>query len=98
MSRMQETSAQFTDNYPEFIHKAFFVNAPRLFATMFSLFKHILPKKTLEKFEIHGYDKEKWIPYLLELVDPEVLPPMYGGTNIEFEQVMIASLFQEANE
>ena len=52
------------------------------------MMKHIMPKRTVEKYQIYGDNKSKWADKLLQHISSEVLPPRYGGTNEEFERVV----------
>lgn len=64
------------EHYPgPFIRKAYCLYSPKLFSMIFSMVKHIAPKKTIERFEIFGCNKEKWVDKLLEHITPENLPP-----------------------
>ncbi|XP_063627046.1 clavesin-1-like [Cydia splendana] len=52
------------------------VNYNWLLNTFFFLFKRFIPKKAWKMIHFHGHDLES----LRQLVDPECLPPRYGGT------------------
>jgi len=63
--------------YPERLYKFFMINAPWYFRATWKLVKNFIDPLTRQKIEIMGTDyKEK----LLEFIDAENLPVMYGGT------------------
>ncbi|XP_054708407.1 retinal-binding protein-like isoform X2 [Uloborus diversus] len=67
----------FEANYPERLKKAFLINIPPLFSTVFSAVKPFLAEETREKFLFFG--KDGWQEELLKNIDAEVLPAYLGG-------------------
>lgn len=68
------------ENYPEMLHYACVLNAPRIFYLVFNLVKPLIPKTTLDKVEIFGaLEVTKWRDHLGEKVPLELVPPHWGG-------------------
>lgn len=67
-------------NYPNLLHCAMIINAPKLFYIIFNLIKPLIPKETLEKVEIFGADPEKWKKAISARLPLELIPPHWGGT------------------
>ncbi len=65
-----------SDYYPEILGKMFIINAPILFYGVWSMLKPFVDERTRNKISILGtsYEKE-----LLEVIDAENLPDIYGG-------------------
>jgi hypothetical protein len=72
-----ELIAIFQNHYPEFLYKKFFCGVPYFMEFLFSTVGLLVPKKTREKFVLVGAGKTKTA--LLEFVDPNELPSVYGG-------------------
>lgn len=77
---MLKTQTQMDNNYPEIVHHVLAINAPKLFAVIFRIFKPLIPKKTLEKLDIYGEEPERWGKVIAEKFDLNVVPPHWGGT------------------
>lgn len=54
--------------------------APKIFSFAFSIVKKFLDEYTLSKINIFKQNRNKWLPAILERVDPSHLPAYYGGT------------------
>ena len=54
--------------------------APRLFMAFYNVVKPFLPQATLDKIRVFGCNKDEWSAALLEEIDADQLPVMYGGT------------------
>ena len=66
------------DNYPERLCRAFIVNAPGVFTTIWAVLKRGLDKRVLDKvfiFGSKGYETE-----LRRFIDPANVPAFLGGT------------------
>ena len=64
------------DHYPEILGQAFVLNANFVFTGIWAIIKYFLNENTQKKVQILGSDYEK---NLLEVIDPDQLPKMYGG-------------------
>lgn len=53
--------------------------APKIFTMVFALFKAFMSQLTIDKIQVYGTD-DAWRSALLEEVDADQLPPLYGGT------------------
>jgi hypothetical protein len=53
--------------------------APKIFSFAFSIVKKFLDEYTLSKINIYKQNRNKWLPAILERVDPSHLPKFYGG-------------------
>ena len=62
--------------YPEFLQRAFIVNAPMFFSDVWDDISPFLSKRTLSKVVISGENSHS---DLKEMVTPENLPTIYGG-------------------
>ncbi|XP_046460752.1 SEC14-like protein 2 isoform X2 [Daphnia pulex] len=67
-------------NYPEYLHCAFAVNAPKIVSILITIMKPFLPEKTMSKVHIFSHDDKVWKAAILEHVNPDQLPVAYGGT------------------
>ena len=65
-----------SDYYPEIMGQLYIVNAPMLFAGIWSVCKGFLDERTRKKIKILGTG---FRPYLHELVERENLPDFLGG-------------------
>jgi hypothetical protein len=74
-------------NFPEVLHKAFFVNTARAFLWGFNLVKPFATKHTLSKIAIHGTDGEEVRAVLQAELPLNVLPCQFGGTGSQPRQV-----------
>ena len=68
--------AETRSNYPDLVHRIFFVNAPMFFEDIWGSFKESLSANTLSKVRMTG---EHYHPELSEMVDESSLPVLYGG-------------------
>ncbi|KAF8774470.1 SEC14-like protein 2 like protein [Argiope bruennichi] len=68
-------------NYPENLKIAFIINTPSFFYYLFNMIKALLSEDTVDKLKIYGYNG--WKPDLLEHIDAELLPVIYGGTRTD---------------
>jgi len=66
-----------SDYYPEIMGNLYIVNAPFLFAGIWTIIKSFIDEKTRAKIKIIG---SGWQTTLLENVDKEKLPIFLGGT------------------
>ncbi len=64
--------------YPERLHKIIFINAPFIFRPIWAVLKPWLDPVTREKFHVYG--PTGYQEMLTELIDPALLPDIYGGT------------------
>ncbi|XP_042901402.1 SEC14-like protein 2 [Parasteatoda tepidariorum] len=64
-------------NYPENLKVAFVIHTPSFFSWVFNLVKSLLSEDTVQKLRIYG--RSGWEKELLEYVDADVLPAIYGG-------------------
>ncbi|XP_030579380.1 SEC14-like lipid binding 8 isoform X2 [Archocentrus centrarchus] len=71
-----EILQMFEDNYPEGLKRLFVIKAPKIFPVAYNLVKHFLSESTREKICILGAN---WQEVLLNHIDAEELPAMYGG-------------------
>lgn len=56
---------------------------PKVFAIVFNIVKRFLDEYTLSKILIFKQDSKKWLPKMLEHVDPTQLPTYFGGTQTD---------------
>lgn len=56
---------------------------PKVFAIVFNIVKRFLDEYTLSKILIFKQDSKKWLPKMLEHVDPSQLPKYFGGTQTD---------------
>lgn len=71
-----EILQMFEDNYPEGLKRLFVIKAPKLFPVAYNLVKHFLSENTRQKILVLG---DNWQEVLLEYIDAEELPVVYGG-------------------
>ncbi|KAI0309624.1 CRAL-TRIO domain-containing protein [Amylostereum chailletii] len=74
-----EISNIFSNHYPEFLARKFFVNVPTAFTWIFWLFKPLLPQATLAKMKVAGSGPHAIGKELLPVIDAKQLPQRYGG-------------------
>lgn len=67
------------NHYPECAGRTIIINAPRVFSIAWSFVKPMLDEKTVSKISIFGTDKEAYSAALLEIVDANQLPALFGG-------------------
>jgi len=70
-----------SDNYPELLKKAFVVNTPWIFNTIFSFFKLFLPAATIAKVNVCGAN---FLEQLNEELGAERVPDFIGGACTSF--------------
>ncbi len=67
-------------NYPERSSRIFIVNTPSSFAVIFNLLSSLFTRKLLDKVSVFSASQaEEAAAALLQLVEPESLPAVYGG-------------------
>lgn len=54
-------------------------SAPKIFSFAFNIVKKFLDEYTISKVNIYKNNPSKWLPAILERVDPSNLPKYYGG-------------------
>mmetsp|Transcript_43057 Transcript_43057/g.133861 ORF Transcript_43057/g.133861 Transcript_43057/m.133861 type:complete len:381 (-) Transcript_43057:17-1159(-) len=69
------------DHYPDRLGQLLVINAPQMVYRFWKVVQYFLPEQTRERVSLYS-GREKWLPKLLELVDPEELPPEYGGYGV----------------
>jgi len=69
------------EHYPERLGLMIVINAPRVVYHFWSMVKYLLPDSVRNKVLIFA-GREQWTPMLLELIEPEQLPPEYGGCGV----------------
>ncbi|KAF8477977.1 CRAL-TRIO domain-containing protein, partial [Russula ochroleuca] len=74
---LQHASELATAHYPETLHTIAIVNAPAFFPTVWSWIKAWFDEGTRNKVHVLGANPG---PALLELMDADSLPQVYGGT------------------
>lgn len=73
----KEISKELNKRFPEFVHSIVIVNAPMFFESFFlSELKPQMSEKTFAKIQMTGQSSPAC---LVEAVDPEKLPAVYGG-------------------
>uniref|UniRef100_A0A131Z114 SEC14-like protein 2 isoform X2 n=1 Tax=Rhipicephalus appendiculatus TaxID=34631 RepID=A0A131Z114_RHIAP len=73
----------FEDNYPERLHKAYVINAPRYFPLFWKIVRPFLSDLTARKLALFGKDEQAWKKALLEEIDADQLPRYWGGTQTD---------------
>lgn len=76
---LKEVVAVLQDHYPEVAGRTIIINAPRVFSIAWSFVMPMLDAKTVAKISIFGTDRSVWTAALLELVDADQLPALFGG-------------------
>merc|ERR1719265_1862724 len=76
---VKEIVTAISNHYPEMMGRLLIINAPKVFRIAWSFVKPMLDEKTITKISIYSTDKEAWVPALLELVDADQLPVLFGG-------------------
>lgn len=76
-----ETQKMFDANYPDILKTVTVINAPKMFALLFSILKPLIDKNTLDKVSIFGSDEDAWKKRFIEKGFPmHKFPPRWGGT------------------
>ncbi|XP_033111577.1 SEC14-like protein 2 [Anneissia japonica] len=70
----------FEPNYPEILKTCFVLNAPSMMSVGFNLVKPFLSEDTTKKVK---FLKSNQLYKLLEYIDPDQLPKVYGGTRTD---------------
>lgn len=73
----------YSNNYPEILKYCCIINAPKIFSFGFNIVKKFLDEYTLSKINIYKHNQNKWLPAILEKVDPKVLPKYFGGEKVD---------------
>lgn len=84
MKAFQYTSGMASidaEHFPERLGKLFVINAPKLVWRFWQIMQYTLPEKTRNCISLFA-EREQWEDKLLELVDPDQLPPEYGGCGV----------------
>ena len=76
-NQLQTLLGILDNNFPELSGRVQIINAPWVFATIFSYIRGWLPPATREKVDIRGADYKD---VLLEYIEPDALPRKLGGT------------------
>lgn len=77
---VRDVVTMLQNHYPECSGRMVIINAPKVFGIAWSFVKPQLDEKTVAKISIFGSDqREAYVRCLLDLVDAEQLPAMYGG-------------------
>lgn len=53
---------------------------PKVFVFLFNIVKKFLDEYTISKIMLFNSSSKKWLPKILEHVDPSQLPKQFGGT------------------
>mmetsp|Transcript_60857 Transcript_60857/g.145057 ORF Transcript_60857/g.145057 Transcript_60857/m.145057 type:complete len:641 (-) Transcript_60857:221-2143(-) len=77
---VKEAVTTIQNHYPEMMGKMVIINAPKVFSIAWTFVKPMLDEKTVSKISIFSSDKEAYSKALLELVDADQLPALFGGT------------------
>mmetsp|Transcript_86332 Transcript_86332/g.252635 ORF Transcript_86332/g.252635 Transcript_86332/m.252635 type:complete len:705 (+) Transcript_86332:55-2169(+) len=67
------------NHYPECSGRMIIINAPKVFSIAWSFVKPMLDEKTVAKISIYGTDRHAYTEALLELVEADQLPALFGG-------------------
>ncbi|CAJ1410554.1 unnamed protein product [Effrenium voratum] len=77
---VKDVVSMLQSHYPECSGRMVIINAPKVFGIAWSFIKPQLDEKTVAKISIFGSDqREAYVKCLLDLVDAEQLPSLYGG-------------------
>lgn len=66
----------FEENYPELIHKTYFINVPTVFYIVWKVFSVFLSKKTKDRIELYG---DEYLEKFEDEFDVAKLPKEIGG-------------------
>ena len=83
LSLLKKLGPDLEDNNPEMSPCIYLVRQPFIVNVIWKIVKPFMQKNTIDKFRFLS-DKHM-ASELLEVVDADNLPQMYGGTNTEFE-------------
>ncbi|KAL5558428.1 hypothetical protein UlMin_034639 [Ulmus minor] len=70
------------DNYPEFVAKQVFINAPWWYLAFYTMISPFLTQRTKSKFVFSGPAKSP--ETLFKYIAPEQVPIQYGGLSVDF--------------
>ncbi|OXA39747.1 SEC14-like protein 2 [Folsomia candida] len=87
----------YEKQHPGASSRVVFINSPSLFSPAMSAMRPLLSQETNDIFDNYGDEKE-WKPILLDLVDPEQLPPSYGGTKGGKPKVLVGTFQGDMNK
>ncbi|CAE8593899.1 unnamed protein product, partial [Polarella glacialis] len=77
---VKDVVSMLQNHYPECSGRMIIINAPKVFSIAWSFIKPMLDDRTVAKISIFGADqRETWVNALLELVDADQLPALFGG-------------------
>jgi len=77
---VKDVVTMLQNHYPECSGRMVIINAPKVFSIAWTFVKPQLDEKTVAKISIFGSDqREAYVQCLLDLVDAEQLPAMFGG-------------------
>lgn len=81
----KQLSRVLDDNFPEKLHVAYVINAPRIFSMVFKMVAPFLAADTKAKVRVFGKgdDHLRGKGGMLELVDEDQIPKWLGGTSAE---------------
>lgn len=77
---VKKTVALSGEHYPERAYRIYVLNAPRFFAGVWNVVKPWVDEETRKKIGIFR-NVSAFKPVLLEEIDEDMLPEIYGGTN-----------------
>ncbi|KAI8913311.1 CRAL-TRIO domain-containing protein [Gorgonomyces haynaldii] len=75
---IQSVSSIASNYYPETMGKMFIINAPTIFAAVWSIIKGMLDENTVAKISVLGSNYKS---QLLEVIDEKSLPTYFGGSS-----------------
>lgn len=84
-AQQKELMSIMMDSFPIRIRSIIILHPPWYFSLVWKVAKLFFKKKIVDRVKMLGHDVSK----LHELVDPAVLPPLFGGTLVEAEDAAI---------
>lgn len=69
-----------SDHYPERLGMLVVINAPSMLSVAWKVVKGFLDDVTKAKIKIFSSNQKEWLPVLLQSIDADQIPAMYGGT------------------
>mmetsp|Transcript_96867 Transcript_96867/g.202391 ORF Transcript_96867/g.202391 Transcript_96867/m.202391 type:complete len:696 (+) Transcript_96867:75-2162(+) len=69
----------FQNHYPECAGRTIIINAPKVFGIAWTFVKPLVDEKTVAKISIFGTDRAAYSEALLEVIDADQLPALFGG-------------------
>mmetsp|Transcript_13771 Transcript_13771/g.26243 ORF Transcript_13771/g.26243 Transcript_13771/m.26243 type:complete len:702 (-) Transcript_13771:106-2211(-) len=76
---LREFIVALQNHYPETTGRMIIINAPKVFSIAWSFVKPMLDEKTVNKISIFGCDPATYTEVLLDLIDADQLPKLFGG-------------------